>query len=475
MRHTVIIGGGITGLATAFHLHRATPGNVAITLVESGPRLGGKITSRRENGFLIEGGPDSFLARKPVTIDLCHALGLQRELVGTRPVEHSTYVFHEETLHAFPDGAMSLLKSGLISWPGKLRIAAELVLPSRHKDDDEDLASFIRRRMGAEALDNLADPLLAGIYAADPERLSLQSTFAMLPAMEKKYGSVLRGYLAEQWRRKGSEASQRNGSSMFMTLQGGLDQLVEALALHLVSTNIKLNTRVLAVMPIGNHYEVLLHNGACLNADDVVFATPAFVTANILQGLDTELAAQLSAIRYVSTATVSLGFRQRDLSFPMNGYGFVVPRREGRSITACTWSSAKFVERAPDDCALVRVFMGGARNEQVAGQNEAILVQLARHELRVTMGITAQPLVSRAYRWHKGNPQYDVGHLARVEEIERLAARYPGLYLAGAAYRGAGVPDCIESGVRVASCIADKLSLPSPRQPNHSVEEHIYG
>ncbi len=474
MRHTVIIGGGITGLATAFHLQRT--GGVAVTLIESGSRLGGKIASRHENGFLIEGGPDSFIARKPATVELCRALGLQDELIGTSPAEHSTYVLSKGRLHTFPDGVVPFLKTGLISWPGKLRMAAEMLIPASHEEGDESLAGFVRRRMGAEALDKMVGPLLAGIYAADPAHLSLQSTFAMLPEMERKYGSVLRGYLVQKWRRRNAKkAAPRKSPSMFMTLKGGLQILVESLILHLGTADIRLNTRVLAVMPVGDHYEILLHDGSHLKADDVVFATPAHVTANMLQDLDPKLAEQLRNIRYVSTATVSLGFRRQDLKRPLDGYGFVVPHQEGRLITACTWSSAKFAGRAPEEYVLVRVFIGGARNEQVAEQDEAILVEIARNELRATMGIDAPPVISRAYRWQKGNPQYEVGHLARISEIERLAAHHPGLHLAGAAYRGAGVPDCVESGIRVASRIAEQASGFSRQKTNQSVEEHVYG
>ncbi len=477
MRHTVIIGGGITGLAAAFHLQRTAHSSVAVTLIESSPRLGGKITSKRENGFLIEGGPDSFITREPATIELCRALGLEDELIGTSPAEHSTYVLSRGRLHPFPDGLAPLVKSRLISWPGKLRMAVEPFVPVRCKDADESLASFVRRRMGAEALDKMAAPLLAGIYAADPERLSLQSTFAMLPEMEKKYGSVLRSYLAQKRRRVRSEngTAQRASRSMFMTLRGGLQQFVDTLTLHLAFADIKLNCRVLAVMPIGNHYEVLLHDGSFLRADDIVFATPAYVTAELVQGMDPQLAEHLRRIRYVSTATVSLGFRQGDLNAPLDGYGFVVPQQEGRLITACSWSSTKFAARAPAGYALVRVFLGGDGNENVAEQEEAALVDLARHELCAAMGITARPVVSKAYRWHRGNPQYDVGHLARLAEIEKLAAHHPGLYLAGAAYRGAGVPDCIESGARVAARIAERASVGQQQHCKNNVQECVYG
>lgn len=476
MRHTVIIGGGITGLATAFHLQRAAHNKVAITLLEDSPHLGGKITTHREGGFLIEGGPDSFISRKPATLDLCRALGLDAELIGTNPAEHSTYVLCGGRLHAFPDGVLPMAKSGLVSWPGKLRMAAEMFVPARLDEDDESLAGFIRRRMGAEALDKLAAPLLAGIYAADPEKLSLQSTFPVLPAMEKKYGTVLRGYITQQRNRNRAKVQPgRQKPSMFTTLRGGLDRLVETLALHLTSTDIRLNTHALAVMPFGGGYEILLHDGTSLCANDVVFATPAYVTAGLVQEMDDGLAEQLRAIRYVSTATVSLGFRAEDLKRPLDGYGFVVPRQEDRIITACSWSSAKFAARAPEGFVLLRVFMGGAAYEDVAKQEETALVELARYELRAAMGIAAHPVVARAYRWRRGNPQYDMGHLARVAQIEQLAAQHPGLHLAGAAYRGAGVPDCIESGIRVASRIAEQAAASCHRQPQHNIQEHVYG
>lgn len=477
MRHTVIIGGGITGLATAFYLQRAAHDTVDVTLVESSPHPGGKITSRHENGFLIEGGPDSFIARKPATIQLCRDLGLEDELIGANSEQHSTYVLSRGVLHRFPDGVMPMLKSNLISWPGKLRLAAEAFLPPRFEDGDESLASFVRRRMGAEVLDKMAAPLLAGIYAADPEDLSLQGTFAMLPELEKNYGSVLRGHLMQRWLRSRAQeqSAGHEKSSMFMTLRSGLQQLVETLTLHLTLVDIRLNCRVLAVMPIDNHYEVLLHDGSFLCADDIVFATPAYVTADLVQEMDPSLADRLRRIRYVSTATVSLGFRQSDLKSPLNGYGFVVPRQERRMITACSWSSTKFAARAPDGYSLVRVFVGGACNERLAEREEAELVDLARRELHSTMGIEAHPVVSRAYRWHKGNPQYDVGHQVRIAEINRLAARHPRLYLAGAAYRGAGVPDCIESGARVATRIAEQASVGPQRHWKNNVRECVYG
>jgi protoporphyrinogen/coproporphyrinogen III oxidase len=319
---------------------------------------------------------------------------------------------------------------------------------------------------------------MAGIFAADPEALSLRSTFAMLPDFEKKYGSVLRGWIMQKRLRRRNqdrESLQSKSTPMFMTLRGGLQQLVDALTVQLSPVDIRLNCGVIAVMRIQDHYKILLHDGSCLHADDVVFATPAYATADLVREIDPELATGLRAIRYVSTATVSLGFRQSDLKGPLDGYGFVVPHQEGRKITACSWSSAKFYARAPRGRVLLRAFVGGARAETLVEQDEAALVDLVRRELRRTMGITARPLLAKAYRWHRGNPQFDVGHQARIADIDRLAASHPGLHLAGAAFRGAGIPDCIESGASAATAIFERHLSSQQRSFSPYFPECVYG
>jgi oxygen-dependent protoporphyrinogen oxidase len=241
---------------------------------------------------------------------------------------------------------------------------------------------------------------------------------------------------------------------MFMSLRGGLQQLSDALVAQLPGTNLRTGCRALAVSRYAERYRIDLNDGSSLLADDVVFATPSFVTADLMEQLDPALAERLRAIRYVSTATVSLGFRRSEIAHPLQGSGFIVPPSEGRRITACSWSSAKFQHRAPQDCVLLRVFVGGALAEELAEQDEAALVQLAREELQVIMGITVTPVLAKAYRWPKANPQYDLGHEERVTEIEQTMSRFPGLHLAGAAYHGPGIPDCIQSGRKAAQAIA---------------------
>ncbi|HEX9200508.1 MAG TPA: protoporphyrinogen oxidase [Acidobacteriaceae bacterium] len=457
MKKIVIIGGGIAGLATAYYLQES--GSVDYTLIECSPRLGGKITSAQHNGFLIEGGPDSFLTQKKGTLDLCKTLGLEDQLVGSNTGKSAaTFVWSGGHLHPMPEGMMLMaptmilpfLRSKLISWQGKMRMGMEVFVPRRPGDRDETLAGFVRRRLGAEALHKIAGPLMGGIHAADPERLSLKSTFPMFLEMEKKHGSLLRGMVK---RPKPAPAATSKKPPMFMSLQGGLQSLAEAMIAELPEKALRTGCCVLTVSSHDGRYKLVLSDGSSILADDVVFATPSYVTADLVQQVDPLLASRLREIRYVSTATVSLGFRRSDISHPMQGAGFIVPKSEGRRITACSWSSEKFKYRAPDDCVLLRVFIGGALAEDLAEQDEAALVELAREELRVIMGITATPVLTSAYRWHKANPQYDLGHSERVAEIEKTLTDFPGLYLAGAAYHGAGIPDCILSGMNAARSI----------------------
>jgi oxygen-dependent protoporphyrinogen oxidase len=363
-----------------------------------------------------------------------------------------------------PTMVLPFLKSRLISWPGKLRMGMEMFIPKAEGNGDETLGGFVRRRLGNEALNKIAGPLMGGIHAADPERLSLKSTFPMFQEMEKNHGSLLRGMMKRSKRR----APGSRASSMFMSLQGGLQQLADAMIARFPQHSLRLGRSVLSVSRHGDRYKVALSDGACLLADDVVFATPSYVTADLVQQIDPALASKLRAIRYVSTATVSLGFRRSDIQHPMRGAGFIVPKSEGRRITACSWSSEKFAHRAPEDCILLRVFIGGALAEDLAEQDETSLIALALDELRTIMGISATPVLAKSYRWPKANPQYDLDHALRVEDIERTLADSPGLHLAGAAYHGAGIPDCIMSGMQAArSIVTERINAHSAYQDEH--------
>jgi oxygen-dependent protoporphyrinogen oxidase len=461
---TIVIGGGISGLAAAYALQKS---EAEYLLLEASNHLGGKIVTYAGQGFLIEGGPDSFLTQKRAALDLCRELGLGDLLIGSNhTATPATYVLSKGKLYPMPEGMMlmaptmilPILRSKLISWPGKLRMGLELFIGRNTSVPDESLGAFVRRRMGSELLAKIAGPLMAGIHAGDPEALSLRSTFPIFTDMEKTHRSLILGMMKRKKAQPATPATSPR-PSMFTTLSGGLQQLPNAIAARLNPANVQRNTRVQSLAHDGNQYKLTLADGTFLYADHVIFTTPAYVTADIVQTLDPALAEKLREIRYVSTSTVSLAFRRSEITCDLNGFGFIVPATEGRKISACSWSSTKFSHRSPDDFVLVRVFIGGAFNESLAEQDDATLIDIARNELREIMGITATPVLALAYRWTKSNPQYNVGHSVRIDAIDQLVATHPGIYLAGAAYRGSGIPDCIQGGFdTVAKIVASQNS-----------------
>ncbi len=455
----LIIGGGISGLSAAYYTQKKTS-DANITLFEAGSRWGGKITTDRvstdEGLFVVEGGPDTFLATKPYATQLCQELGLAERLHGTNPARRNTYVLHEGRLLPLPDGlAMmipsdiaSMLRSGLLHWPAKLRMGLDFLLPARSVDGDESLGAFVSRRLGRAAYENLIEPLMSGIYAGDGDQLSLKSTFPYLRDLELKYGSLARGALEMRKQASARQASLQGSRSAFLTPTTGLAEIVETLVAHLEhkGVDLRLNTPVAGITHQGALYQVELKTGATLEADSVILATPAPVSGALLAALDPSLASVLESIPYASTATVSLAYRRSDLPHALDGYGYVIPRREGRRALACTWTSTKFLHRAPEDYALIRVFVGRAGQEHEIPHDESVLLELAREELRLTLGIRAEPIFSRVFVWENAMPQYNLGHPEKLARIDAALAKHPGLALAGNGYRGIGIPDCIHSG-----------------------------
>jgi len=451
----VVVGGGITGLAAAHHaLELARERRIALelTLVEARERLGGTIATERAGGFLIEAGPDSFLSEKPWALALCRRLGLEDRLARTDDRYRKVFVWHAGRLHPLPDGWELLaptrlapfLSSRLFSWPGKLRMAFDLVLP-RGIADDESLGAFVRRRLGREALERVAQPLVAGIYTADPDDLSLTATMPRFAELEKQERSIILGL--RRARRRARETGVSGARwSLFVTLKEGMEDLVAALATRLQPGTVLLKQRVAGVERRGDRWRVATAEGADLDADRVIVATESHAAARMLRYVDPTLATLLAEIPYASSATVTLGYRRADVVHPLDGFGFVVPHAEKRALLACTFSSVKYAGRAPEGDVLLRAFVGGALNEAVLELDDAPLVMRARAELREALGITAAPALARVFRWPKAMPQYHVGHLARVETIERRAGALPGLDLAGGAYRGVGIADCVRSG-----------------------------
>jgi protoporphyrinogen/coproporphyrinogen III oxidase len=470
--HVVIIGGGIAGLSTAYALQaRAHMAGIplACTLVEARERLGGVMLTERIDGFIVEAGPDSLLTQKPWGLELCQTLGIGERLIGTNDRQRTVYVLWDGRLHPLPAGLMlivptrlgPLLRSRLLSWPGKIRLGLEYLLPPYPSDGDESLSGFVRRRLGREVLEKIADPLLAGIYAGSSQDMSLLATFPRLRELEVTHGGLIRGALAQ---RRAASVQCQSATTLFMAPRGGMAEIVEALSSHLPEVAIRLGESVQDVVPHDDGaaavqgYAVHLDRGTTLQAEAVVFATPAHVTAGIVEGFHPRLADALRHIPYVSSATISLAYRRRDVPHPLDGFGFLVGKREGRHITAATWSSTKFSQRAPADHALIRSFVGGVDREDLVWRDNAALIHLVCEDLGAILGITTAPLLARVYRWERANPQYLVGHLERVNAMEQMLAPYPGLFLTGSAYRGVGVPDCIHQGALTAERIVATLA-----------------
>ncbi len=483
MTKLVIVGGGIAGLSAAYYAHKNIPG-AEITLLEASDRWGGKITTDRvefdDGQFIIEGGPDTFLATKPWAVELCKELGLGERLHGTNPHKKNTYVLHRDRLLPLPDGlAMmiptnveAILKTRLVSWFGKARMGLDFLLPAKPVNGDESLGAFVSRRLGREAYENLIEPLMSGVYAGNGDVLSLASTFPYLRDLELKYGSLARGALTMRkqslglrslqtsHRRQESSDSIPGSRSAFLTPTTGLAEIVERLVEYL-STNdvmLRLNTRVVSIRySAPGTWHLTLDTGNMLSADQIIIATPAFAAAQLLRSLDPTLASDLQSIPHASTATVSLAYRQSELPRDLDGYGYVIPRREGRRALACTWTSTKFPHRAPEGYVLIRVFVGRAGQDIPWNEND--LLALAKEELNLTLGITAEPLLSRVFLWDKAMPQYNLGHPEILKRIDTALEKYPGLALAGNGYRGIGIPDCIHSG----ELAVDKILAAEPQ------------
>jgi len=459
-RRVVVIGGGITGLSAAHAAvehGRASKREVEVTVVERAGRFGGNLVTERCEGFLLDGGPDSWVASKPQATALARELGLAEAIVGTNPATRRYYVAWGDRLHPVPEGLVlgvptrlaPLARSGLFSWAGKARMALEPLVRVRRfaGDDDESIADFATRRLGLEAADRLVAPLLGGISAGDAAELSVRAAFPQLVAMEQEHGSLVRGMHAA--RRERARGGKGAGASAFLSLEGGVEDLVRALVARLRGdgATLRAGVSVSAVTRGEGALRVILEGGDSLDADAVLVAVPAHAATSILAPLDSEVSRSLSSIGYGSTATVFLGYGRADIAHPLDGVGFVVPRSLGRPILAGTWVSSKWGGRAPEGKVLLRVFFGGASGREALASSDDELVRIAMGELRVWMAVDSTPLLSRVFRFDRASAQMRVGHLALMRSIhERLASVAPGVRLAGGGYDGVGIPDCIRQG-----------------------------
>jgi protoporphyrinogen/coproporphyrinogen III oxidase len=492
MKHLVIIGGGITGLAAAhrvLELCSESRRQIQVTLLEASPRLGGIVQTHQQDGFLLERGPDSFISEKPEALELARRLGLESHVIETNQKHRRSFIVRQSRLLPVPEGFHLLaparlwpfVASGIFSWPGKARMAMDLLLPRRYinghaggnsgEKPDETLASFVRRRFGREALERMAQPMVGGIYTADPEKLSLQATMPRFLEMERKHRSVIRAL-----RKNGSRAPLMTSSnrtiaegtsgarySLFLSFDRGMQVLTDKLAERILScqsagaensgssqASLRVNNPVesLTLEQSDSSVEWLIktRRGETLSADAVCLALPAQISGPLLSSVDADVASELSGISYASSTTINLVYKRSDIPHPLDGFGFVVPFIEKRTLIACTFSSVKFAGRAPDGFVLLRGFAGGALQPELLELDDAQLLSRIRADLCKLLGVTTAPLFSEVSRWHNSMPQYHLGHLERVNRIRERIASLPGLALAGNAYSGIGIPDCVRSG-----------------------------
>ena len=458
-----IIGGGISGLSAAYYLLRSAREMgrpLQVVVIERDRRLGGKIRTDTIGigawPFILEGGPDAFLAQKPWAANLARDLGLGDQLMPISSMRPATSILVHGKALPLPEGLrlisptklMPFLASPVISPWGKVDMLLDLIRPARRLTADESLANFVRARLGREALDRLAEPLMAGIYSGDPEKQSMLATFPQFREAEERSGSVIRGT-------RQSIARSSTASSPFLTLRGGMGSLIDALTSELEG-HLRSGHGALRIAPDArphSGYLVHLDDGTILRADGVIVATPAYTAAELVESWQPELATKLRRIPYVSTGTISLAYPKEAISRPFAGFGLVIPRSEGRILNAVTICSAKFTHRAPPDQVLIRVFFGGYRNSSLVEADDAELLALAGQELQQLMGIRVPPRFAKVYRWRDASPQYHVGHLVLRKEITDLLSSLPRLELCGPAYDGVGIPD----SVRLAKDAAEQI------------------
>ncbi len=454
-RPIAIVGGGIAGLTAAFRLHQR---GLDFRLLEASGRLGGVIRSERASGFLLEAGPDAILAQKPEGLALIREVGLAERLIPTNPRQRNVYILKRGRMHAMPDGLVLTIptrilpfaRASLFSWPAKLRMALDFFIPPRRDAADESIADFMRRRFGHEALDLLGDPLLAGIHSGDPERLSMRATFPRFVEMEARHGSLIRAMLAG----RRTQRARGGSGAAFYSLTGGLEDLVRALEERLPREKVQRESPVSGIERENGGYTLRLDGGRSVRARAVILAVPARGAESLVSGLSPEVGCALGEIRFASTAVVFLGYRRADVGHPLDGYGLLVPRREGLRTAAMSFFSTKYPGRAPEDHVLVRGFLGGAQDPDVLQLDDLALAQTMRREAGALLGFKGEPVLTRVYRWPLGTPQMEVGHFERVAKVERRVAEVPGLLLTGAGLRSTGIPDGIADASRVAEAAA---------------------
>jgi oxygen-dependent protoporphyrinogen oxidase len=465
MKRIAIVGGGISGLSAAYALEKKRRDGVEVeyVLYESSPRLGGVLVTERVDGCLIEAGPDSFLTEKPWASDLCHELGLGDQLIGSNDADRKTYILVRGRLIEMPDGLMFMVPtkilptvlSPLFSLKTKLRMAREWFHPPHKANGDETVAAMVERHYGPEMVDLLADPLLSGVYGGEASQLSVRAVLARFADMEAKHGSLGRAMLAAR-----RNAPKTNGAPrpLFTSLKDGMQQMVDALVARLDADALQTGATVQATSFEGGGWIVSagLHSD---QFDAVILTLPTQAAASLLQIGSPHLASELAGVHYSSSVTVALGYDEKVRQSLPPGFGFLVPRSEGKRMLAATFVHNKFPYRAPPDRAILRCFLGGSRDEPILALSEDEILHIAREELKQVLHLTAEPLFARVFKWKGAMAQYGVGHLDRLLRIEALRQKLPGLALAGNGYSGIGVPDCVRSGTAAVEEILIALGI----------------
>jgi oxygen-dependent protoporphyrinogen oxidase len=464
---TAIVGGGVAGLAAAYELEKARAGGATAeyTLFEASPRLGGVLSSEMVHGAVLEHGPDSFLTEKTAGAELCRELGLGDDLIPSNDAERKTYVVVHNRLVALPDGLMFMVPTKLMptvttrlfSVKTKIRMARELLRSPRPSKGDESVASLVERHFGAEVVDRLVDPLLSGIYGGDAAQLSARTVLARMVEMEAKYGSLTRGVLASHKQMRARAAHNGTGGTqrpVFTTLRGGMQQLVDALEARIDAGSVRRSTAVSAIEKTESAWKVTAGDASGFY-DAVILASPAWAASTLLRGVDRALADELAAIPYSSSITVNFIYDQAKIGRLTDGFGFLVPTSEGRSLLACTFVHRKFLRRIPAGQAVLRAFLGGVKNEALMAESDEALIATVKRELREILGPRVipqqvEPEYAQASRWRHAMAQYAVGHQDRMRRIQARVLTLPGLQLAGNAYDGIGIPDCIRLGRQAA-------------------------
>ena len=476
MKRVIIIGGGLSGLATARALVDATrqrPVELDLVLLERDPVLGGKIRSIREQDFLCESGPQGFSDNKPVTLALARHLGFGGSLLKSEATARKRYLCSGGHLRVLPEGPGPFFLSDLLSIGGRLRVLAEALIAQNDAAEDESVSAFVRRRLGTEVLDKVIEPMTASVYAGDPDVLSAQSCFPMVVQLERQFGGMLKGMAALQGisasrKLEGDNAMAAEPGGTMWSFEKGTATLIEALAESLSEYRILTQASVQSLERLAEGWRVVISGGEILDADVAVLATPAYEAAALLRSVNAELSDLLYTIPYTPAAVVCMGYRSEDVRHPLDGAGFITSRSEGKLILTSRWDSHVFAERAPDGMTLLSNIVAGARNPGLVDCDDQELARMVHEELAPLVAAQALPVYTKIYRWPKAIPQYILGHASRVRKIEQSVEKLGGLFLSGDAYHGIGLNNCTAQSVIVASRVADYLVAPQSEGMAHS-------